>query len=54
MYAEQLAYEGGDTYMNLDERDLVDIDLEKLEEAYNMKELINPHRETLQGTQSLH
>jgi hypothetical protein len=31
--------DGGDTLMQLDEQDLVDIDLEKLEEAFNRKEL---------------
>jgi hypothetical protein len=31
--------DGGDTLMQLDDQDLVDIDLEKLEEAFNKKEL---------------
>jgi hypothetical protein len=39
MEADQYAEEGGDTEMNVDEKDLADIDLEKLEEAYNRKEL---------------
>jgi hypothetical protein len=30
---------GGDTSMQLDEQDLADIELEKLEEAFNIKEL---------------
>jgi hypothetical protein len=31
--------EGGDTIMHMDERELADIDLEKLEDAFNKKEL---------------
>jgi hypothetical protein len=36
---EKKMEDGGDTIMQLDEQDLADIDLEKLEEAFNKKEL---------------
>jgi hypothetical protein len=52
---KDLEEDGGDTIMQIDERELEDIDLDKLEEALNQKgTAIHSSGETQEGTQGFH